>query len=181
MSGTWYNADGLVIRYPEFYSKTDPHVRNRLRKVVTEGVEQQLILEFDLSLLADTETTFTTDRDNDGALDGFTMGDPFIPAGSVILSADVFMTGTAAAGGTSIAVGTYQEDGTAIDVDGLVTTTNGATANLTARDRAIGTGAQISDATGEAGVAENAWVGLVVAGTFTAGKGAVVVKYVLPT
>lgn len=168
---TWYNADGLHIATGQDRGRDV----NRPNAVKTFGDEHIVKFDFDLSLLAAGVTTFTTDRDNDGTKDGFNKGDAYIPDQAHIISAVVYMTDTGGAGGTSIAVGTYQEDGTAIDADGLVTATNGAVANIGANVDQAGSGAQIGTA-----VTQNAYVGLTTAGTFTAGKGTVEIRYKRP-
>lgn len=166
MSEQWFNADGLKVDFGR-----ENKVRTfRPYAVNTMGTKTEVIFKFDLSD-QDTfaaGTTFTTDRDNDGTKDGFNTGDFYIPDQHFIESADIYMTDTAGAGGTSISVGTYQVDGTAIDADGLITTINGATANLSANNKQAGSGAQVGGA-----VTQDAYVAMTVAGTYTAGKGEV--------
>ena len=167
---SWYNADGLNIEF----GRTNTRKSNRPQYVKSFGATHEIHIPFDLSELA-AGTAFPVDRDNDGTTDGFHTGSVAIPDQAYIESAEIYMTDTAAAGGTSLAVGLYQEDGTAIDADGLVTAANGATANLTANAKVTGSGADVGT-----GVTERNFIALVVAGTFTAGIGTVVIKYTLP-
>lgn len=164
---TWFNADSLLVET----GRSRKRQKNQPKAVKTLGHIVEVKFPFDLSVHT-TGTTFTTDRNNDGTLDGFNAGDTFIPDQAHILSAEVFMLDTAAASGTSITVGTFQENGTAIDADGLVTAANAATASLTANARVAGSGALLNT-----GVTQKSYIGLVAAGTFTAGRGYVLIKY----
>lgn len=162
----WFNADGLKVDY----GRENALKTFRPYSVKTLGTKTEVVFRFDLSdqSVFAAGTTFTTDRDNDGTKDGFNLGDFVIPDQAVIDEATIYMTDTAGAGGTSIALGTFQLDGTAIDADGLITATNGAVANLTANNKQAGSGALIGT-----GVTQDSYVGLVVVGTFTAGVGEV--------
>jgi hypothetical protein len=169
MSTQWFNADGLKVDFGR-----ENTVKNfRPYAVKTDGVTTEVIFKFDLSdqTVFAAGTTFSTDRDNDGSVDGFNTGDFYIPDQHFIESAVIYMSDTAGASGTNISVGTYQVDGTAIDADGLVTTTNGATANLSANNRQAGSGAQVGGA-----VTQDAYVAMTVAGTYTAGIGELHIK-----
>lgn len=164
---SWYNADGLLVTGG----------RDRVRETgqahepKSFGVEHSIIINFDLEGAARTE--YTTDRNNDGTKDGFNTGDAFIPDQAHIVSATAYMSDEAAAGGTALIVGTYQENGTAIDADGLITAINGADANLGANVDLTGTGALVGTA-----VTQKSYVGWSTTGTHTAGKGMIVIKYV---
>ena len=101
-----------------------------------------------------------------------------IPTNSFIVSAR-FYVDAVWVGGTSIAFGTTESDGTAIDPDGLITATQGATANIDAiGDWLVGTGAQIG--TSIAPTYDDAQISFLVVGTYTAGSGRLVVEYLLP-
>lgn len=174
-TGTWVNADGLVVKFGGFY-RNPPE--NFARALTEEGFETYEFT-YDLSKVASGATTFTTDRNNDGTLDGFSRGDVPIPANSMITRVLLVPT-EAAAGGTSIILGLYQEDGTAIDDSGLITATEGVLANLDA----VGSGIQGQGAlalpssgvfTGTGSV--DAYVALKATGTFTAGKGKVIIEF----
>lgn len=96
-----------------------------------------------------------------------------IPQYAKILSADLAVT-TAFAGGTSLAFGLHQTDGTEIDADGLITAASGALANIDAvGDRLTGAGALIGARTSAAGN-----ITATAVGTFTAGEAALRVEYV---
>ena len=165
---TWYTPDGVHIATGRDRARDS----GRAVETKTFGVEHQIVINFDLEGAARTE--FTTDRDNDGTKDGFNDADQFIPDQAHIVSATAYMSDEAAAGGTALIVGTYQQDGTAIDADGLITAANGADANLGANVDLAGTGALVGTA-----VTQKSYVGWSTTGTHTAGKGMVIVKYVL--
>lgn len=94
-----------------------------------------------------------------------------IPAGSKIVSAEVFVE-TAFAGGTNITVGlANKETGAAIDADGLVAAT--VTANLTQNAVITGAGALIGLSSG----ANPAVVTVSQSGTYTSGKAKLLVSY----
>lgn len=95
-----------------------------------------------------------------------------IPAYAHVDSVDFVVT-TAFAGGTSYAVGLYQPDGTVIDADGLVTDLNAPLANIDAKGDVVhGSGALVGTA-----LAYESQVKVTATGTFTAGKGKIVVKF----
>lgn len=175
----WYNSDGLKVRMPGYHGQKRVR-KNVAKEVRTAGHVRQLHIPYDLTLIPTTTTSYTTDRNNDGTVDGFNSGDVFIPAGAVVLSARLFASETAV-GGTEIEVGGYQEGGTVIDRDGLITAANAATASMAATEMVIGTGNDVADANGEDGVGNlNYYVGIYANGTFTAGKGKIVIEYVVP-
>lgn len=107
-----------------------------------------------------------------------------IPAYSFILSAHLVVL-TAFAGGTSYAVGLVQADGTAIDADGLITDANAPLTNINlAGEWVTGSGAMVAPANGATNVAATGPISTVAGqlkvtatGTFTAGKGRIVVRY----
>lgn len=111
------------------------------------------------------ETTFTYDK-----LPDFVLSDKlynYLPAGCQVLSAKLIVT-VPFAGGTSLAVGTYNvTTGAAVDADGLITDANAPLASLGAGAFVTGTGAQLNTATG---LAANMNVKAVATGTFTAGE-----------
>lgn len=172
----WVNADGLEVKFgADWRSK----VVNASRTVDTDGLTKEFELDFDLTRIPTGTVSYTTDLDNDGTVDGFTKADVLIPAYSHVISADVIMT-VAAAGGTSIKVGRFQEAGTAIDDDGLVTATEGVLANMNAQGKFVnGLGADVTLTSG-AGISTgqyDSFIGVTATGTFTAGKGKIVLRY----
>lgn len=99
-----------------------------------------------------------------------------LPAGSVVLGV-VVKVGTAWAGGTKVEIG----DGS--DVDGYVSATQGAVANLTAGATIVAGGAYaIGDAATNAGLpkvyASADTIDVTLTGTFTAGSADVFVRYI---
>lgn len=172
----WYNADGLKVRMPGYHGQKRAR-KNTFVEVRTSGNYREAICHYDLTLIPTTTISYTTDRNNDGTVDGFNSGDVALPANAVVLSCDIFPS-VSAAGGTAIEVGGYQEDGTVIDRDGLVTAAVGVTASLAGANRVIGTGADIADADAENGVGSlRYYPGIYANGTFTAGTGKIVLRW----
>lgn len=175
----WYNADGLKVRMSGYHGQKRAR-KNVFTEVVTTGNFREFVCHYDLTLIPTTTVSYTTDRNNDGTVDGFNSGDLYIPAGSSVVSANLYALVTAA-GGTDIEVGGYQEAGTVIDRDGLIVAANAATASMAASELVIGTGANLADANGELGVgANNYYPGIYANGTFTAGTGKIVIRFVEP-
>lgn len=171
MSDMWQNKDGLQVRFPGYHK--DPANRaNRLTGLSTYGAIKQLEMDFDLEHITASSVSYSSDLNNDGAVDGFNSGDAMIPAGAVVVSCKMIFS-EAAAGGTSIIVGGYQLDGTAIDDNGFVTAT------LTA---AMTKGAMIVNAGADIGVfvsdTLDSYIGIAATGTFTAGKGRLILEYI---
>lgn len=174
----WQNADGLYVKYGNDFRVKEA---NRSRGVVTDGTIKEMVMDFDLSRIASGTVSYPRDLNNDGTNDGFHLGDPHLPANASVIRATIVMT-EAAAGGTSITVGTYGLDGTAQTATGLVTATEGVLANLNAvGKRTYGAGAFCAATAGTAGVgAADAFIGIAATGTFTAGKGRLIVEFIDP-
>lgn len=180
MAKPWTNADGLQVQFANFWN--DPkNFANRAKSVTKRGSVKELVVDVDLSLIPTGTVTYTSDLNNDGTADGFNDGDPRLPANASVLRATLVMR-TAAAGGTSFTVGTYNKAGTAIVATGLVTATEGVLANVNAiGKRVYGAGALVSATAGTGGVGTaNAYVGISTTGTFTAGRGILIIEYVDP-
>jgi hypothetical protein len=161
--GTWHNSDGLPVRFGRDIGKRQASSGITRGSVVrTAGAYKEMVIQVDLEGAA--RTTFTADRNNDGTLDGFEVGlDTPIPSGAKIIGMENIVHETPA-GGTTFAVGTYQVDGDAIDADGL------AAASATAVGAA---GAQVGTK-----LTEDAYVGIVTVGTYTAGKLTLIIRYI---
>lgn len=98
---------------------------------------------------------------------------PVIPANATIVGSTINVI-TAFTGGTSLAVGTYKKsNGTALIADAFHTAASLVTANLGAGKSLIGTGGSINVA-----ITEDATVGVVAVGTFTAGYAEIVIRYI---
>src|SRR6478752_2938185 len=120
---TYINSSGLLTRYGR-----DQGVRGAKTGVTTSTTKKnEMVLTVDLAGVA--RTIYSTDRNNDGTVDGFGGLDTPIPAGARILSQTMIQL-VAPAGGTSFSVGTYQENGTVDNATGI-------------RDAAGANGAQI--------------------------------------
>jgi hypothetical protein len=182
MAKAWQNADGLQVPFGNYWS--DPTNFVNKAKKVSEGaaVVKQLIVDVDFTRIPTGTVSYSADLNNDGTADGFHDGDTRLPANASVLRA-VFVASEAAVGGTSFTIGTYNKAGTAIAATGLFTATEGVIANINAiGKRTYGAGALVSTAVGTAGVGTaNAYVGVSTTGTFTAGKGRLVIDYIDPT
>jgi hypothetical protein len=151
---TQINSDGLLLRFGR-----DQGVRGAKAGVTTSTTKRnELVLMVDLEGVA--RTIYSTDRNNDGTVDGFSGLDTPLPANALILSQQAIQL-EAPAGGTNFAVGTYQLNGTVDDADGIRTT---AGAN------GVQVGTQLSAAR---------YVGVVTTGTYTAGKYKIIVEYMI--
>jgi hypothetical protein len=151
---TQINSDGLLLRFGRDQGK-----RGAKAGVTTSTTKKnELVLEVDLEGVA--RTTFSTDRNNDGTVDGFSGLDTPLPAGARIISQNTIEL-EAAAGGTSFTVGTFQLDGTVDDADGIrvAAGTNGAQV-----------GTQLTAAR---------YVGVQTVGTYTAGKYKIIIEYMI--
>lgn len=104
------------------------------------------------------------------------LNNPYIPAGSVILSATLVMTTGATSGGSAtLTLGTYNSAGTAIDADGI-----DATIALTAID---GDGETVrcdgAHLTTGGYISANAYIGAIYGtAAFTAGAGKLFIEYI---
>jgi hypothetical protein len=175
----WQNKDGLQVKFGSDWRRPPVNV---VRSVNSTGPIKELVLDVDLTRIADGTVTYTSDLNNDGTLDGFNTGDVYLPANANVLSCDMIVK-VAAAGGTSIKIGTFGLTGTAIDDDFFVTTTEGAKAKIdTVGARTAGAGVGVTqpgDETAGVGTAD-AYIGITGAGTWTAGKLLVIIRYVDP-
>lgn len=175
-AGQWVNADGLVVKFADYY-KNEANFVNVPRAVRNGGALKQIWIDYDLSKLANAEVSYTTDLTNNGVKDGFNTGDTYLPAHASVVRATVHSTETAA-GGTSFAVGTFTLAGAAIDADGIITDTEAVTANLVVGDRVYGNGAYVAATAGTNGIGSaDGYVAITATGTFTAGKGRIVIEY----
>ncbi len=180
MAAPYVNADGLQVYFGDTW-RDGKNFANRARAVKTEGAIKQIVFDYDLSKIAASTTTYTSDLNNDGTNDGFNTGDTYLPANSSVLRVTLIVK-TAAAGGTSITLGTYGLTGSAISATSLITATEGVIANLdTVGARVYGAGALVATTAETAGVGTaDAYIAMAAAGTFTAGTGRIIIEYVDP-
>lgn len=160
---SYTNQDGLEVRFGK-------DIGNRGGKAgVTTGAGKlrELVLDVDLTTLPAGGVSFTADLNNDGTLDGFNSSNTPIPIGSLIHSVRIIEREPLAGGGVGagVTVGTYQENGTVVDADGIATNAAGAAGAQ------IGT--VVSAATGPWFVAVDATGDAV----FTAGRLKIIVEY----
>lgn len=178
MAAPWQNADGLQVKFGNYWS--DPkNFANRPFALNVDGAVKQVEIDYDLTQIPTGTVSYHADLNNDGTLDGWSDEDFFLPAGSSIVRVTLVAT-VGATGGTSFTVGTYRQTGAAVAATGLITATEGVIANIaTAGQRVLGAGSLTSATAGTAGVgANNVCVGVATTGTFTAGKGKIVIEYI---
>jgi hypothetical protein len=151
---TQINSDGLLLRFGRDQGK-----RGAKAGVTTSTTKRnELVLFVDLEGAA--RTIYSTDRNNDGTVDGFSGLDTPIPANARILSQNAIQI-EAPAGGTSFTVGTYQLDGTVDVADGI---------RVAAGTDGAQVGTQLTAAR---------YVGVVTTGTYTAGKYKIIIEYMI--
>lgn len=175
---TWQNADGIRQTFGTYHS--DPANRfNRARGLNTLGAFNQIEMDVDLSLLTDATASYPADLDNDGTNDGFTVHDAYLPAYSAITRC-IFVSSETAAGGTDVDIGLFQADGTAIDADGLFVDL--LVAEAAVGEVSHGDGALVAESgIGGASIGANdGYIALTPNGTFTAGKGRLIIEYITP-
>lgn len=175
----WTNADGLQVDFGQDIAR-NINSENHTTYLVTYGAINQL--EIDVNFLKLTQAggnNFTSDLNNDATLDGFYGGDVYLPANSSVLRA-TFVTTEAATGGTSFTVGTRTAAGAAIADTSLITATEGVIANInTIGKRVYGAGSLVATTAGTAGVGTaDAYIYIATTGTFTAGKGRLIIEYI---
>ena len=120
---TYKNNDGLEVRFGSDIGKRG------FKSGVTTGAgkRRELVLDLDLTKLGVAGTGFTADLNNDGTLDGFNPSNTAIPTGYVLDQVRIIEIVAAAGGGTGagVTVGTFQENGTVVDADGILTNLTG--------------------------------------------------------
>lgn len=137
------NQDGLEVRFG-----SDIGQRGAKAGVTTgAGKRRELVLEVDLTDLPAAGTLFTADLNNDGTNEAFNPSNTPLPIGTRIEDVSVAILEAPAGGSTggaapapTLTVGTFQENGTVVDVDGIAADINGAAGAQI--------GAVVSDATG---------------------------------
>jgi hypothetical protein len=176
----YQNADGLQVKFPTYYKDSGNFV-NRARALNTRGVLKEIVFDYDLTKIPTGTISYTADLNNDGTIDGFCTGDVYLPAYSSVLRVSLLVT-VAAAGGTSFTLGTYGLTGTAIAATGLITATEGVLANIDSiGGRTFGAGSLVASSVETASVGTaDAYIGMATTGTFTAGKGRIVIEYLDP-
>ena len=181
MSAPWTNPDGLQVKFGNYYREAGNFVNVPRALPSKGGLVKEIVIDYDLAELGANGVSYTSDLNNDGTRDGFNTGDCCLPANASVLRV-VVVASVAAAGGTSIALGTFGLTGTAIDADGLVTATEGVVANLnTVGGRTYGAGAYVATSVDTAGVGTaDAYLALTAVGTFTAGTGRILIEYIDP-
>jgi hypothetical protein len=180
-SGAWVNPDGLKVPFGNYY-KTPANFVNRARALPSKGgLIKEIVIDYDLAKLGADGVSYTTDINNDGTVDGFTTGDCYLPANASVLRV-VSVTSVAAVGGTSITLGTFALDGTAIDADGLITATEGVIANQNlVGGRTYGAGAYVATSVDTPGIGTaDGYLAITASGTYTAGKGRILIEYIDP-
>lgn len=166
----WYNNDGLTVRFGGVKTLTQPGETATLSDIKT------LRADFTHNKLPD----YTDDRNNDGTKDAFIPGwGSFIPSGSRILSATLVVNEAfTSAGATTLDIGTYKEDGTVIDADGLFAAV--AKTSIDAVGESVaGAGAQVN-ANGAVVTFDSYIKATVTTGPYTDGAATLVIEYIPP-
>jgi hypothetical protein len=157
----WTNADGLVVRFGNERAEVMPG------GVTRDNVHKTLVHKFAFGDVADTDTAAPNPHE------------AFIPAGSVITRAALYVT-DAFTGATGVLdIGLKQADGTNIDDDGILTT---GIATIDADgDVVIGDGALVLQETGDLTGVRLANDGYIMTtydtAAFTTGAATLVVEY----
>lgn len=176
----WTNPDGLQVRFGSDWSSAALR-RNRPGTLSTMGAVKQIEVDVTFKALTAGAVGFSADLNNDGTLDGFYNGDVKIPANSHITSVQ-YVSGETAVGGTAFTVGLYKKDGTVINATGLITATEGVVANMTLGKIIVGAGALALQTAGAVGIGvDDGYIGITPTGTFTAGRGRLIIHYIDPT
>lgn len=181
MAAPTTNEDGLQIKYGNYWTDTR-NFANVPRAIAGKGgTVKEIVLDYDLAVLGAAGVSYTSDLNNDGTRDGFSTGDCGLPAFASVLRATLLVT-EAAAGGTSVKLGTFLLNGTAVADNSIITATEGVLANLDLKGaRVYGNGALVATTAETASVGVNdVYLALTVAGTFTAGKGRILIEYIDP-
>jgi hypothetical protein len=160
----WTNDDGLQVPFGQDQARETASIPGK----AVGGVKQYMVVDINF----DDLPTFTADLNNDGTRNGFSDSDDYIPAGSYITKASLIVE-TLFAGGTSYNIGTYEQDGTLIDVDSIdaavaLTVIDGAN-DVVACDGAL-VGGILSTTL-------DSYLVVAATGTFTAGKMKLVIEY----
>lgn len=181
MSAPWTNPDGLQVKFGNYYREAGNFVNVPRALPSKGGLVKEIVIDYDLAELGANGVSYTSDLNNDGTRDGFNTGDCCLPANASVLRV-VVVASVAAAGGTSITLGTFGLTGSAISANSLITATEGVVANLnTVGGRTYGAGALVATSVDTAGVGTaDAYIALTADGTFTAGKGRILIEYIDP-
>lgn len=167
----WTNADGLVVKFARERIKD----RGKTRRIVTAGVDQELIVNFEYNDLP----YFNKDANNDGTLDSFESVVASIPAGPdgvYLKSATLFAVEDWATGDSAVLnLDLYQADGTAmatgIGIDEAIAASALDTGDVTACNGSL-IGTTLAAATAPYYVGATITVG-----SFTTGKAQLVIVY----
>jgi hypothetical protein len=181
MSAPWTNPDGLQVKFGNYYREAGNFVNVPRALPSKGGLVKEIVIDYDLAELGANGVSYTSDLNNDGTRDGFNTGDCCLPANASVLRV-TSVTSVAAAGGTSITLGTFALDGTAIDADGLITATEGVVANQNlVGGRTYGAGAYVATSVDTPGIgAADGYLAITASGTYTAGKGRILIEYIDP-
>ena len=177
MADTFTNADGLTQVYGQRTASDFPTTR----KPSVGGAYQELIVDFDFNHLSATGLSTWFDEDSGGGIvpDSPSSINASIPSGSVLVDCKLITDVAFLSGGAAtIDIGTYQKDGTVIDLDGIDAAI--AKASMPADTVIDCNGAQInavvtSPNTDDTGV----YVGVSTnVAAYTAGTGRLVIRYI---
>lgn len=168
--GIYVTPEGIERKLPKYWVGRAARSAGKINSISGSEFAE---IEIDLATLNNGTPNYNVDRDQDGTDDGYLSNDVYIPAFATVISARAFVR-EAAAGGTSIDVGLFEFDGTAVDANGLIAAATTADMD-TSGDLVNGAGASIGGSVGTAPVT----VGVTGTGDFTAGTVQIMVEYSL--
>jgi len=180
--GTYTNADGL-IQHSGAQARQD-----YLPRVTEDSLIRELVADIyystdGLAVSGLLAPNFDKDAGGGATPDSFSDRVAYIPAGAVVLTANLLVK-TTFAGGTSFTIGTARQDGTAIDADGFFTGTECAVAGnkLDAGKSIVAAGVDVMQTSGTfdgscVSTTYDGYVTVTPTGTFTAGKARLVIRY----
>jgi hypothetical protein len=146
----WTNSDGLQVRF----DREQGDRAGRFGVTTGAGKERELVALVNLRGAA--RVIMSGDNVTSTSFSGL---DTPLPAGVKIEDVDIITT-EATAGGTGIVVGTYLENGTVVDADGIATAIAGTA------------GAQVGTVT-----TAPWYIGITTTGVYTAGKVKIIIRY----
>ena len=161
-NATWNNNDGLQVRFGTAQGNRESNGQRRPGVTNSTSHLQELVYWVDLEGAA--RTTYTADLNNDATKDGFTNLDAFIPSGVIVTEVE-WITEEASAGGTNWELGTYQIDGTIVDIDAVINDNSGPEV-----------GALVANGTP---TSQKLWLATRTTGTYSAGKFKVFIRYIV--
>lgn len=161
---TWNNDDGLMIRFGQDQAR-------ETQSIPAVSAPYGAFRTMTVDINWDDLPTFTADLNNDGTNEAFSDDHPYIPAGAFITRAFIVVE-EAFASGTDYDIGLYDAAGNALDAVGIDEAI--LLASLAANEVHTCDGANVGGTITEA---VDAYIVVAETGSFTAGKGKLVIEY----